>query len=101
LKKKDRISGRTNESKAIISEELSLTKFYDRQEGMKVFQALKLEGRDVGFTNGVLVEKHKGMNQTQIADKIEKETKATIEALNKQKEKHRIEYILKREWKTK
>jgi len=72
-------------SKVIIIDGKSLTKFYDRDQGMRVYVMMKQLKRPVIYTNGIITELHGTMLAEEIADKIEKENKLIFDELNKTK----------------
>ena len=80
----------------MVTDSLSLTKFGDREEGVKVYLTLKQQGRDVAFKNGVVSEVYKDTTASKIADKIIKEVEETTKKLNEQYGNERIILSIRR-----
>jgi hypothetical protein len=69
--------------KAIVRDEISLTTYNDQNQTKITFEALKKQGRDVKFIDGVLIEKYPEMKKEQIAEKLIGEIKILKDKLNK------------------
>lgn len=83
VKQTDLKSGKISNSKAFITDALSLTRFNDREQGMRVYIMMKQLGRIVTFDKAVIKEVHTGMTAKEIADKMERENQAVFDELNK------------------